>query len=147
MKNLYFLTLLCLSISFFNMSCTEAYQEDFLDSHLDCDEWCSNTNFEFMNEGDCMSLCTTCNNPSDSEGSSAVCVCNWYEQQYDGNWDATPYKNKGQCVKGIKNGDSAGFGTGISDTCQDLVDEAGLTGFEALIVGWYCTILEQFGNQ
>lgn len=107
MKTLFKLMTICTIVAFSISSCSEAYTEDYLDSHLDCSDWCDDTNFDFPNDGDCMSLCTTCNNPSESAGSTAVCICNWYQQQSDGDWDQTPFKNKGQCIKEIMNTDGA----------------------------------------
>jgi len=60
----------------------------------------------FDNMGDCVSLCATCFNPSESTGNMAVCFCNYIEAiliDTGEDWDDIGIKNKGQCIKFVKN--------------------------------------------
>jgi len=109
MKNLIFL-MAALCLMFAVNSCTEALPEN----PQDCNDWCSALeatddagNTLFASHGDCVSLCATCANPSESAGNQAVCVCNWYESYLEAlglDWDDLGIKNKGQCIKAVKNG-------------------------------------------
>ena len=72
-----------------------------------CDELYESEGLEliFNNHGDCRSLCATCNNPSVSEGNTAVCICNFYDAFLNGkgmDWKDVGIKNKGECIKRAK---------------------------------------------
>lgn len=110
MKNLFFFSFLIVFSTLLS-SCNGENFDDFLEDNTECSDFCDNAEFSplFQNNGDCMSLCNTCNNPSNSNATTAVCVCNWYES-YLGllglDWgdlgEESGFKNKGQCVKTIK---------------------------------------------
>lgn len=99
MKSIFsFGLLLCACL--FMFSCGEV--EDHQDCSEICDMWETGP---FANKGDCVSLCTTCFNPSESNGNIAVCICNYVEAIIEadgGDWDDYDLKNKGQCVKMFK---------------------------------------------
>ena len=104
MKNFILLTLLS---SFALVSCGL----NFGDVN-DCNEICDTlmasddaNDTAFANNGDCVSLCATCSNPSESTGTLAVCICNYYDSYLESaglDWDDLGLKNKGQCVKAVK---------------------------------------------
>jgi hypothetical protein len=93
------LTLLIILLFLGFTSCTE--------SPSACNDLCdsfSDEEFEdlFANHGDCVSLCATCSDVSESDNKLAVCVCNFIETVLipdDGDWEDVGFKNKGQCVK------------------------------------------------
>ena len=79
-----------------------------------CDDFMATdeaNNTAFSSHGDCVSMCATCSNPSESAGKQAVCICNIYEAVLvaeGADWDDLGVKNKGECIKIIKgaiNGD------------------------------------------
>ena len=67
---------------------------------LDCANLTSpNSGIVFMTQGQCMSACQSCTNPSNSNGNFAVCQCNLLDALYGlESFDV----NFGQCVKIIK---------------------------------------------
>ena len=96
MKLFYSLFLL-LCVSFFVTSCGEDGENS------ECSDVCEMYETgPFVNMGDCVSLCATCFNPSESSGNLAVCYCNYIEAiliETGDDWEDTGIKNKGQCVK------------------------------------------------
>ena len=76
------------------------------EDHTECAEICeAYEEGPFSNVGDCVSLCATCFNPSESTGNLAVCYCNYVEAILNAealDWDEFGVKNKGQCIKLVK---------------------------------------------
>ena len=101
MKNLLLiLPLFCLAF----VSCSDL---DFGDAN-ECNDICENASESgvFSNNGDCVSFCATCSNPSESAATQAICWCEYIEiliETQGGSWEDSGLKNKGQCIKAVKN--------------------------------------------
>lgn len=74
--------------------------------HNECSDLCkAYDETPFSSHGDCVSLCTTCFNPSESKSKMSVCICNYVEARLelaDQEWEDFGVKNKGQCIKLVK---------------------------------------------
>ena len=73
-----------------------------------CDELAGSEEFGevFKNYGDCVSLCTTCTKVEEDDNKLAVCYCNYIEAILNAegaDWEDFGVKNKGQCIKLVKN--------------------------------------------
>ncbi len=82
--------------------------EEIEGENTECNEICADIEEAFGSHGDCMSLCNTCLNPSESTGNTAVCICNYIEviiEAEGSSWEeftGGDVKNFGQCVKLVK---------------------------------------------